>query len=130
MKLKIPDIPVDYPKTVLLLTLLAIILATLGMKNLYFRGDYQIFFDDTNPQLQAFQEIEATFNKTDTISIVIAPENGSVFTPEYLTLIRDITEAAWQTPYSSRSIPLPTISIPPRKGTICWWKICYLTPIH
>ncbi|GHA64465.1 RND family transporter [Photobacterium aphoticum] len=102
MKLKIPDIPVDYPKTVLLFTLLAIILATLGMKNLYFRGDYQIFFDDTNPQLQAFQEIEATFNKTDTISIVIAPENGSVFTPEYLTLIRDITEAAWQTPYSSR----------------------------
>ncbi|WP_428479256.1 efflux RND transporter permease subunit [Photobacterium japonica] len=102
MKLKIPDIPVDYPKTVLLLTLLAIILATLGMKNLYFRGDYQIFFDADNPQLQAFQEIEATFNKTDTISIVVAPESGTVFTPAYLAMIRDITEAAWQTPYSSR----------------------------
>ncbi|EQM38647.1 sterol-sensing domain of SREBP cleavage-activation family protein [Vibrio parahaemolyticus NIHCB0757] len=87
---------------VLLATIFLIIVATIGGKNLYFRGDYDIFFDGTNKQLLAFDEIQTTFAKTDNLAIVIAPEDGDIFTPQTLSLIQKITVDAWQVPYSSR----------------------------
>lgn len=89
-------------KTVLFISLLILFIASIGVKNLYFNADYQIFFDGENKQLQAFEEIQATFNKADNISIVIAPKSEDVFQKKYLTLIQDMTEDLWKTPYSSR----------------------------
>ncbi|HCG7312006.1 TPA: MMPL family transporter [Vibrio parahaemolyticus] len=95
-------IPTKYSLLVLLATIFLIIVATIGGKNLYFRGDYDIFFDGTNKQLLAFDEIQTTFAKTDNLAIVIAPEDGDIFTPQTLSLIQKITVDAWQVPYSSR----------------------------
>ncbi len=95
-------IPTKYSLLVLLATIFLIIVATIGGKNLYFRGDYDIFFDGTNKQLLAFDEIQTTFAKTDSLAIVIAPEDGDIFTPQTLSLIQKITVDAWQVPYSSR----------------------------
>ncbi|HCG7049142.1 TPA: MMPL family transporter [Vibrio parahaemolyticus] len=95
-------IPTKYSLLVLLATIFLIIVATIGGKNLYFRGDYDIFFDGTNKQLLAFDEIQTTFAKTDNLAIVIAPEDGDIFTPQTLSLIQKITVNAWQVPYSSR----------------------------
>ncbi|TOP03301.1 RND transporter [Vibrio parahaemolyticus] len=95
-------IPTKYSLLVLLATIFLIIVATIGGKNLYFRGDYDIFFDGTNKQLLAFDEIQTTFAKTDNLAIVIAPEDGDIFTPQTLSLIQKITLDAWQVPYSSR----------------------------
>ncbi|EID4330194.1 MMPL family transporter [Vibrio parahaemolyticus] len=95
-------IPTKYSLLVLLATIFLIIVATIGGKNLYFRGDYYIFFDGTNKQLLAFDEIQTTFAKTDNLAIVIAPEDGDIFTPQTLSLIQKITVDAWQVPYSSR----------------------------
>ncbi|EGQ8919280.1 MMPL family transporter [Vibrio parahaemolyticus] len=95
-------IPTKYSLFVLLATIFLIIVATIGGKNLYFRGDYDIFFDGTNKQLLAFDEIQTTFAKTDNLAIVIAPEDGDIFTPQTLSLIQKITVDAWQVPYSSR----------------------------
>ncbi|EDM56738.1 exporter of the RND superfamily [Vibrio parahaemolyticus AQ3810] len=53
-------------------------------------------------QLLAFDEIQTTFAKTDNLAIVIAPEDGDIFTPQTLSLIQKITVDAWQVPYSSR----------------------------
>ncbi|GMM87319.1 RND family transporter [Vibrio fortis] len=86
----------------LFVVLAVIAVATFGAKNLYFRGDYNIFFEGTNKQLMAFDEIQTTFAKTDNLSIVIAPDDGNVFTPETLTLIQNLTVDSWQVPYSSR----------------------------
>ncbi|HCG9430420.1 TPA: MMPL family transporter [Vibrio parahaemolyticus] len=95
-------ISTKYSLLVLLATIFLIIVATIGGKNLYFRGDYDIFFDGTNKQLLAFDEIQTTFAKTDNLAIVIAPEDGDIFTPQTLSLIQKITVDAWQVPYSSR----------------------------
>ncbi len=95
-------IPTKYSLLVLLATIFLIIVATIGGKNLYFRGDYDIFFDGTNKQLLAFDEIQTTFAKTDNLAIVITPEDGDIFTPQTLSLIQKITVDAWQVPYSSR----------------------------
>ena len=87
---------------VLLMTTLMVIAATIGGKNLYFRGDYNIFFDGQNAQLRAYDEIQTTFAKSDNLSIVIAPKSGNVFEQQTLTLVQQLTKDAWQIPYSSR----------------------------
>lgn len=99
---KILRMPVTHAKTVMLVMVALLALSAIGAKNLYFRGDYNIFFKDNNPQLQAFNEIQATFSKTDNIAIVIAPASGNVFNEQTLSLIRDITNESWQIPYASR----------------------------
>ncbi|MEZ8509715.1 RND family transporter [Vibrio splendidus] len=96
------SIPTKRSFIVLLVVFSIIMLSALGAKNLYFRGDYNIFFEGTNKQLMAFDEIQTTFAKTDNLAIVVAPEGGNVFTPETLTLIQNLTVDAWQIPYSSR----------------------------
>ncbi|KIF47843.1 RND transporter [Vibrio owensii 47666-1] len=95
-------IPTKYSILVLLATVLLVVIATIGGKNLYFRGDYNIFFDGTNKQLLAFDEIQTTFAKTDNLAIVVAPASNDVFTPEILQLIQSLTVDSWQVPYSSR----------------------------
>ncbi|WP_199437597.1 efflux RND transporter permease subunit [Vibrio owensii] len=95
-------IPTKYSIWVLLATVLLVVIATIGGKNLYFRGDYNIFFDGTNKQLLAFDEIQTTFAKTDNLAIVVAPASNNVFTPEILQLIQSLTVDSWQVPYSSR----------------------------
>ncbi|UYI46203.1 MMPL family transporter [Vibrio natriegens] len=94
--------PVTNPVWMLFITIMLVVATAMGAKNLYFRGDYNIFFDGTNKQLQAFDEIQATFAKTDNLAVVIAPKSGTVFTPESLTIIQEFTTDAWQVPYSSR----------------------------
>ncbi|EIU7613911.1 MMPL family transporter [Vibrio vulnificus] len=86
----------------LIISLMAIFATAMGATNLYFRGDYNIFFDGSNAQLQAFDEIQTTFAKTDNIALVLAPKSGDVFDQRTLTQIQEMTEQAWQVPYSSR----------------------------
>jgi len=93
---------VNRPMTVLIIGFLLIITTALGAKNLYFRGDYKVFFEDSNPQRMAFEEMQRTFSKNDSASIIIAPKSGNVFTLQTLSLIHEMTEDTQQTPFSIR----------------------------
>ena len=73
-----------------------------GLRHLTFNNDLRAFFSKANPQLQALEELENTYNKIDNVYFVIAPKNGNVFTRETLAAIEEFTEAGWQMPYSSR----------------------------
>lgn len=96
------DFSVNRPKTVLVVGFLLIFATAFGAKNLYFRGDYKVFFEDTNPQRMAFEEMQNTFSKNDGASIIIAPKSGNVFNQKTLSLIHQMTEDAEQTPLSIR----------------------------
>ena len=86
----------------LILSVLLTVVAAWGASQLYFRGDYKVFFGAENPQLRDFESMQATFNKSDNVGIVIAPKQDSVFSERMLELVWRMTEDAWQTPYSSR----------------------------
>ena len=73
-----------------------------GMRYLSFNNDLRAFFSKENPQLQALEALENTYNKIDNVYFILAPQDGNVFTRETLAAIEDLTEAAWQIPYSSR----------------------------
>lgn len=87
-----------------------IILATLGIamvlgyggKNLVFTNDYRVFFSEGNPQLDAFENIQDTYTKSDNVLIMLEPKDGNVFTPQTLAALVDLTEQSWQIPYSTR----------------------------
>lgn len=73
-----------------------------GARFLQFETDYRIFFSKDNPQLLAFEDLQNTYTKNDNVLFVLAPKDGLVFTPEMLRIIKDLTKAAWQIPYSIR----------------------------
>lgn len=93
---------VKYRWIVIVLSVLAILGLATGGKNLAFTNDYRVFFSKDNPQLLAFEELQSTYTKSDNILIMLEPDGGDVFTPEVLTAILDLTDRAWQTPYSIR----------------------------
>ena len=64
--------------------------------------DARIFFAEENPDRQALDEFEATFNKNDNLMIVVEAKDGEVFTPEVLGAIGEITEQAWYLPFVRR----------------------------
>ena len=87
---------------VVLVTIALTFAAASGGQFLGFSNDYRMFFGDENPQLLAFEKMQATFNKNDNVLFVVTPKSGKVFTRETLAVIKDLTEEAWQTPYSTR----------------------------
>ncbi|MFK5950834.1 MAG: MMPL family transporter [Methylococcales bacterium] len=74
----------------------------IGAKNLEFKSDYRVYFSKDNPQLLAFDAIQDTYSKSDNVLFVVEPANGNVFTNNVLHAISELTEKAWQIPYSSR----------------------------
>ena len=79
-----------------------VLVAASGGRFLSFSNDYRMFFGDDNPQLLAFEKMQKTFNKNDNILFVVTPSSGKVFSRETLNVIKEITEEAWQAPFSTR----------------------------
>ena len=91
-----------HPWLTIFLLVVAVVVSASGASKLYFRGDYKVFFEEGYGPLNDFQEMQHVFNKRDNIAVLIVPQSGDVMTPEVLTLVQEYTDAAWQTPFSSR----------------------------
>ncbi len=87
---------------ILMATLVLLIAAASGARFLTFNNDLRAFFSDKNPQLQALETLENTYNKNTNVLFVIAPADGDVFTRKTLAAVEEMTEECWQMPYSSR----------------------------
>lgn len=82
--------------------LAAVAAAASGLPGLRFADDFRTYFGPSNPELVAFEEMEATYAKSDNILFVVRPAGGEVFTPQVLASLETLTEEAWQLPYASR----------------------------
>ncbi|NOX08848.1 MAG: MMPL family transporter [Gammaproteobacteria bacterium] len=87
---------------VVIVSILAVMLIGKGAADLEFTNDYRVFFSKENPQLTAFENLQDTYTKNDNVLFVVSPQDGKVFTPDTLLAIQDITEQAWQIPFSIR----------------------------
>lgn len=72
------------------------------MRFLEFDANYQVFFSQDNPHLQAFESLQDTYSRNDNILIVLAPASGDVFSTELLATVEALTRDAWQIPHSRR----------------------------
>ena len=64
--------------------------------------DARIFFAEENPDRQALDRFEETFNKNDNLMIVVEAKDGEVFTPKILAAIGEITDKSWYLPFVRR----------------------------
>jgi len=87
---------------IILVSILLTGLMAMGMKNLAFNPDSRVFFSKQNPQLVALEELENTFVKNENIYIALRAEQGDVFNRKTLAIVRELTKACWQIPFSSR----------------------------
>ena len=81
--------------------LAAVGVAASGIPKLGFSSNYRVYFSPTNPDLLAFEELQATYVKNDNILFVVRGE-ADVFTPKILDAVETLTDAAWKLPYASR----------------------------
>ncbi|MBL26366.1 MAG: RND transporter [Rhodospirillaceae bacterium] len=93
---------IAYRWWILLASVLFTAFAVYGMSFLDVNPDSRVFFSKDNPQLIALEELENTYTKDDNVMFALAPKDGKVFTRETLAAIKELTQQAWQIPYSSR----------------------------
>ncbi|MEH6534628.1 MAG: MMPL family transporter [Photobacterium frigidiphilum] len=90
------------------LVLIGVIVMTVGvgtgMSKLEFSANYRTFFSDENPELAAFENLQATYTKNDNILFVIEPESvkETAFTNNTLSAVEALTAEAWKIPYAIR----------------------------
>ena len=78
------------------------LLAAAGTQFLYFDNDYRVFFGKENPQLKAFEKIQQTYTKIDNVNFAVDPISGKANAPEVLAAVEELTDIAWQLPFSIR----------------------------
>jgi predicted RND superfamily exporter protein len=61
-----------------------------------------VFFSEANPELQAFEELQNTYTKNDNFFFVVEPQEGAAFDRDTMAAVEELTEAAWQIPYTIR----------------------------
>jgi predicted RND superfamily exporter protein len=87
---------------VIVASIAAVLIIGSGVRFLSFSNDTRVFFSADNPQLQALEALESTYLKSEGVMFVIAPRDKQVFTRETLSAVAELTEAAWQIPFSTR----------------------------
>jgi len=93
---------VKHPIWVCFLSLILVVVSAWGVRNIGFSSDYRDFFSDDNKYLVSFDNLQDTFSRDDNIFILIHNEKGEVFDKEILTVVKKMTDEAWQIPFASR----------------------------
>ena len=87
---------------IIIVCVILVLLAASGIRHLTVSSSYRVYFGPDDPHRVAFETLENTYTKDDTIMFVMAPADGQVFTREFLTMVESFTEKAWQIPFSNR----------------------------
>ncbi|WP_020400842.1 efflux RND transporter permease subunit [Kordiimonas gwangyangensis] len=87
---------------IILATLMITVGVASGARFLTFSNNYRDFFSEFNPELQAFEDFQNTYTKNDNFFFTIVPKEGDVFNADTLALVEELTNEAWQIPFSIR----------------------------
>ncbi len=86
-----------------LVSLLAIFLIAAGTVRLVeVDVDFRNHFGKNDPRLVALEQLEDTYALSDSLLVVMAPEDGTIFTRDALMAVEEMTEQLWQTPFVTR----------------------------
>ncbi|MBK1878177.1 efflux RND transporter permease subunit [Pelagicoccus mobilis] len=87
---------------VLLSSLVFVALTLVGTRNIRFDNSYRIFFSEENPQLQAFDALQAIYTKDDNILFVLTAPEDDIYEKSFLESVQWLTEEAWKLPFTTR----------------------------
>lgn len=92
----------QHHKKVVIGMLLLSCLIGLGVQHLSFTNEFRVYFSKENPQLAAFEQMEAVFGKQNAVYFYIQSKQGDLLNKKHLGLIHELTAAAWDLPHASR----------------------------
>ena len=72
------------------------------MKFLETPSGYRGFVEEDFKYYKDVLDLEEKYGNIDVLTFVVKPEKGNIFQKDVLSLIHELTEISWQTPYSSR----------------------------
>lgn len=90
------------PVRAILLSVLVTLICAFGATNISINADTRVFFSDENDDRQALDLFENRYTPSVNLFIALHTAEGDVFTAERLAALNELTEAAWQLPYSFR----------------------------
>ncbi len=85
-----------------LLALLLLAFSVAGLSRLSFKNDYRMFFSPDNPELQAYENLQHRYTRSDNLLLVVSPKQGDLFTPQRLAALESLTRKAWTLPAARR----------------------------
>ena len=91
-----------HPWRTVLAAVVVMAIAASGARFLEFSTNYRVFFGSDNPELRIFEDFQATYTKNDNFLFVLQPAEGGVFEPKTAAAMEELTERAWQIPYTIR----------------------------
>lgn len=98
----LPKKIIRYRWLVVVFSTLVMLAATAGVPFIGVTNDYRSMFDEANPQLALLDAFEDIYGTSENALIAIAPNDGTVFSRDALVAMEELTDAAWQAPYSIR----------------------------
>jgi len=100
--LRFTDWVIRFRWFVVVVSIVSILSLATGARHLELEQNYRIFFSPENPQLVAFDNLEAMYTKIDTHQFLVHNASGTVVYEEALLAVRELTNAGWQIPFSTR----------------------------
>ncbi|MEZ8142814.1 RND family transporter [Enterovibrio sp. FF113] len=93
----------SHTKTTLIVVLGAIFLLAGGLAKLEVNNSARVFLAVGSPEKIALDELEANYSKDENVMFVLVPPEGeSTTSPKTLTLIRELTDELWLSPYARK----------------------------
>ncbi len=83
-------------------SIVAALAAGAGAPNLRLSADYRDFFSDANPLLTSFEALQKVYTNDDNLAFVIKPDDGDIFSADFLAAVEGLTEGAWRLPFATR----------------------------
>ncbi|MBO1540738.1 MMPL family transporter [Pseudomonas sp. OA65] len=91
-----------WPKSAMTACLLLTISFAFGLAQIKIATNYKVYFSAHNPEVLAYENFQSTYTKGDNFFFVLMPKEGNIFANRPLQLAAELTEQAWQLPYSTR----------------------------
>lgn len=111
---------IRYRYVVALLSILGVLALAVGVKNIYFSTDYRTFFGEGNPQLEAYEALQRTYSRDDSVQFIIQQRDGDLFNPRTLEGLRLLTEESWQIDYATRVDSITNFQYSTADGDDLW----------
>jgi len=93
---------IHYRWLIILASIFMCIAAGWGAQYLEMKSDYREYFAESDPQRASFNRLQDTYAQSDTVFFVVAPTDEVVFQRDVLQMLEELTDAAWQLPFSLR----------------------------
>ncbi len=93
---------IKFPGRVCFVIFISVIAIASGLFQLQISNDFRVYLSKNNPQLQAFEEFEDNYVKSNSATFVVTAKEGDIFTKQGLLLIESLTQEAWQVSFSYR----------------------------